>query len=145
MPALNQLYHRMMAVPNMPERSKHLQNTQGGHCDRTCTIVLATVFPIVFISLILIIVYLSWGRERLQRRRREREEKDAERRKVGDEESMTSNSDVSSLDGEVLRMNEQRAEELGRREEGRREETRRERVEEGHEHDHVLAMIGARP
>lgn len=48
-------------------------------------------------------------------------------------------SDVSSLGGDVHRLNEaaSRAEEGGRKMASTREE--------GHEHDHVLAMIGARP
>ncbi|KAL8720134.1 MAG: hypothetical protein Q9225_002949 [Loekoesia sp. 1 TL-2023] len=142
MPALSlNLHPRMMAVPNASERPKN----HHGRCSRTCTIALATIIPIVFIALTLSIAFLVWGKPYLQRRRRAREEEEARRNKLGDEESVTGNSDVSSLDGEVLRRGEERREEMGR--EMRREETRREtrRVEEGHEHDHILAMITARP
>lgn len=126
----------MMAVSNTT-------NHDFGKCDHTCTIVLATVFPLVLVSLVLVIVYLSLGKAYLHRRRSRREERAAERRKIGDEESVTS-SDVSSLDGDILRTGEQRSEEVGRRE--LRVDTGMEwRVKEGHEHDHVLAMIAARP
>ncbi|KAI4166586.1 MAG: hypothetical protein LQ348_007788, partial [Seirophora lacunosa] len=113
------------------------RNSNNGQCDRTCTIALAVIFPVVFVALILGIVYLAWGKEYLDQRRRARAEKEAAERKLGvEEEESVASGDVSILDGEVLRMNERRAEE------GRREESR---VEEGHEHDHVLAMIAARP
>ncbi len=87
-------------------------------------------------------MYFAWGNAYLQRRRSGAEERELERRKIGDEESVTS-SDISTLDGEVLSTAEQRSDEVGRRELG--VDTRRERrVEEGHKHDHVLAMIAAR-
>lgn len=133
----------MIAVPNSPERNENTTNHQFSKCNRTCTIVLATVIPAVLISLILVIVYLAWGKAYLQRRRSGREEREAERRKIGDEESVTS-SDVSTLNGEVLTTAEQRSDDVGRRD--LRVDTGRERrAEERHEHDHVLAMIAARP
>ncbi|KAL8677287.1 MAG: hypothetical protein Q9186_006274 [Xanthomendoza sp. 1 TL-2023] len=122
-----------MAVP-----LTHPERTSSGHkinCTRTCTIALATIVPIVFLLLIFAIAFLAWGQPYLQRRRREKAEREAVREKVGDEGSMGVGSDVSSFDGEVFRLNE--VAEKG--EEGRREERHE------HEHDHVLAMIGARP
>ncbi|KAL8755891.1 MAG: hypothetical protein Q9199_003318 [Rusavskia elegans] len=138
MPAYNALIHRgVMAVPNTHPK---YQPSREGHCSRSCTIALATVLPIVFLALVLTIVFLAWGKPYVARRRQQKMEGEAAKKKLGDEESVGS-SDVSSLDGDVHRLNEE-----GRRDasggEGRRD-MRRE--ETGHEHDHVLAMIGARP
>lgn len=132
---------RAMVAPNTPMETKvGGGGHHSGHCSRACTIALATVIPIVFLILILSIAFLVWGRPHLERRRRAKEEEEATKRKLGDEESVTGGSDVSSFDGQVLRRGEERDTDEIRREEVRRER----RVEEGHEHDHVLAMIHAR-
>ncbi|KAI4272281.1 MAG: hypothetical protein L6R38_006662 [Xanthoria sp. 2 TBL-2021] len=138
MPAYHALIHRgVMAVPNTHPK---YQPNREGHCSRSCTIALATVLPIVFLALILTIVFLAWGKPYLARRRQQKMESEAAKKKLGDEESVGS-SDVSSLDGDVHRLNEEGKQEArGLRGDG---EVRRE--ESGHEHDHVLAMIGARP
>ncbi|KAL8782370.1 MAG: hypothetical protein Q9213_005448 [Squamulea squamosa] len=99
------------------------------NCSRTCTVALATIIPIVFLTLIFTIAFLVWGKPYLARRRQEKAEREAVKDKLAEEESVGS-SDVSSLDGDVHRLNEERMEK------GRREQARRR--EEGHEHDHVF-------
>lgn len=137
---------RAMVVPNTPMETKvgGGTNQNSGHCSRACTIALATVIPVIFLTLILSIAFLAWGKPYLEQRRRAREEEEATKKKLGDEESVTGGSDVSSFDGEVLRRGEERNKEGNGMDETRRERRVEKRVEEGHEHDHVLAMIHAR-
>ncbi|KAL8954374.1 MAG: hypothetical protein Q9193_007273, partial [Seirophora villosa] len=72
-------------APELHTNTKN-HNSNNGQCDRTCTIALAVIFPVVFVALILGIVYLAWGKEYLDRRRRARAEKEAAERKLGVEE-----------------------------------------------------------
>lgn len=142
MPASHALIPRViMAVPAVSNTHPTHQTSREGHCSRSCTIALATIFPILLLTLIATIAFLAWGKPYLARRRQRTMEREAAGKKLGDEESVAE-SDVSSLDGDVHRLNEERREEaraMGG--DGERREVRR---EEGHEHDHVLAMIGAR-
>lgn len=127
-----------MPVPNTPERNSNTTNHLSRCSSRSCTIVLATVLPIVALAVILAIVYFTWYAPRRAQRQRQRADEERIRKKLGggEEEESVASSDVSSLDGQVHGLNE----------EAPREERRVTRkVEEGHEHDHVLAMITARP
>ncbi|KAL9603090.1 MAG: hypothetical protein Q9179_002333 [Wetmoreana sp. 5 TL-2023] len=147
-PHHNILHDRMMAVPNTAEHNSNVTN-HNAHCDRSCTIALATVLPAIALIIIGTITYLAWGRPYLERRKRDREERQRVERKLGGgEEESVASSDVSSLDGGVHGLNEERTEEgrdEGRAEVVRETRTQTRRVKEGHEHDHVLAMIVARP
>ncbi|CAO1604680.1 hypothetical protein XANCAGTX0491_008224 [Xanthoria calcicola] len=142
MPAYHALIPRvMMAVPAVSNTHPKHDTGREGHCSHSCTIALATIFPIILLALIATIVFLAWGKPYLARRRQQKREMEAAGKKLGDEESVAE-SDVSSLDGNVHRLNEEgRHEARAVRGDGVRRDMRR---EEGHEHDHVLAMIGAR-
>ncbi len=76
-----------------------------------------------------------------RRRRQQNAEREAAKRKLGDEDSVGS-SDIGSWDGDVYRLDEGGMVEAfgGKRVEGERRGMRK---EDGH--DHVLAMIVARP
>ncbi|KAI4108094.1 MAG: hypothetical protein LQ339_002366 [Xanthoria mediterranea] len=142
MPAYHALIPRViMAVPAVSNTHPKHHTGRKGHCSRLCTIALATIFPIILLALIATIAFLAWGKPYLAQRRQQRMEREAAEKKLGDEESVAE-SDVSSLDGDVHRLNEEGRH--GARAIRGDEERRDMRREEGHEHDHVLAMIGAR-
>ncbi|KAL8693274.1 MAG: hypothetical protein Q9218_001875 [Villophora microphyllina] len=140
------LRDREMAVPNSPEHNSNTMN-QATHCSRACNIALATVLPIIAIIIILTIIYFAWYVPKQAQRRRQQADEERIRKKLGGEEESMASSDVSSLDGQVHGLNEEREHEEGRRESRVQmgTQTQGRKVEEGHEHDHVLAMITARP
>ncbi|KAL8710677.1 MAG: hypothetical protein Q9220_004695 [cf. Caloplaca sp. 1 TL-2023] len=127
MPALTHRSPMTAHLPTDPERNSSTTN-HNAHCSRACKIAIGTIIPLVFLAVVFTITFMVWGRPYLARRRREKSEKAIAREKLEEreEESSVGGSDVSTLDGGV----------------GAREERR---VEEGHEHDHALAMIAARP
>ncbi|KAL8862993.1 MAG: hypothetical protein Q9198_010458 [Flavoplaca austrocitrina] len=119
--------------PQSPRQSNH-----NSHCTGTCAIVLAVVIPVVLLALVITLVLIMGETSYFERRRQRKAEREAAEKKLGDEDSVGS-SDVS----DVPPLNE------GRRTEAREKSVEGEQKgvkrEEGHEHDHVLAMIGARP
>ena len=127
----------LVRPPQASGPSKH-----NSHCTGTCAIVLATVIPGVLLALVLILILVMGENSYLGRRRRHKAENEAVKKKLGDEDSVGS-SDVCSLDDDVHGMSEEGRQMASEKTTG--EERTDNRREEGHEHDHVLAMIGARP
>ena len=119
--------------PQSPRQSNH-----NNHCTGTCAIVLAIVIPVLLLAFAIILVFIVGKNSYLGRRRQRKAEHEAAKTKLGDEDSVGS-SDVN----DVPPLNE------GRRTEAREKSVEGEQKgvkrEEGHEHDHVLAMIVARP
>ncbi|KAI4107492.1 MAG: hypothetical protein L6R37_001594 [Teloschistes peruensis] len=136
-----------MAVPNTPESNSIVTN-HITRCSHSCSIALGTVLPIIAVAIILTIAYFAWYVPRRAQRQRQRADEERIRNKLAgerEEEESVATSDVSSLDGQVHELSEEapREERMVATQAQRQMQTRK--VEEGHEHDHVLAMITARP
>ncbi|KAL8667039.1 MAG: hypothetical protein Q9202_000961 [Teloschistes flavicans] len=142
---------REMVVPNSPEHNSSTTN-QIARCSHSCSIALGTVLPIIALAVILTMAYFVWYVPKQAQLRRQRADEERIRKKLGgreEEEESVASSDVSSLDGQVHGLNEEsRGEgkmEMGRQTQKQQQQQQTRKVEEGHEHDHVLAMITARP
>ncbi|KAL8978489.1 MAG: hypothetical protein Q9205_005933, partial [Flavoplaca limonia] len=126
-----------LAWPQSPRQSNH-----NSHCTGTCAIVLAVVIPAVLLALVITLVLIMGENSYFGRRQQSKAEREAVKKKLGDEDSVGS-GDSCSLDGGVYSLNGAGRTEA--REKTLEGEQRGVGREEGHEHDHVLAMIGARP